>query len=829
MNVHLSLNTGHGALCLDTSNAYNTMHRRAIETSVLLFAPGLHHLFRMKYRKANTVRYQKATFDQGEGILQGDSLGTAYYPLGKFLLDLIVQAILVDKPLSEVCLTTNALAIPKPAAQEILKQSGIEERVEHIRNIARDLLAQPTQSSDDSDPPQEPTTDAFSRQRQGETEEQAEHFDPSQTLNVDYLDDLVRLGPPPSLMVIAKIICEVYKCFGQRINTDKSFLHLQEDLADKDVPTFFSTLGIAIRRPSGDSDDAHGFELLGSVVGNKRYKARWLNGFANNLLSKATLLDALGSVDPQSAFLILTKSFVHKGRHVFRTIEADTTSNLATFLDSLHETLLARSAGIEHVLDASQTQDPGRAIISELLNGMNRLPCKSGGLALGDFRTIALAAHLSGLKALNTMEHQPACIQTFLASPPAPAVIESLEALGRLPVRSSEEPVGNLTDTPTTGAAPQVPDNDVTLADVLSRLPSQKALCTKAYKNLQNNLMQFAMDGFKLLHKSSVQWASKQGIQNWAATLAETTTPLIPSTATPVPEPLLELTHNSPQAQDLAEQLKVFANLLKANTQEHSALTFEQAPLIPEWTFLKPDWRSNIRMRLGLGPFSGTPPPTCFCGTKLTEDNTDHLLMCTQGRGGGITPLTAAHNAVQHRLKAALARVGIASSLEQPTSVTRDRRSDVCFTLGDTTYHVDVSTINPLGKSHIRNPSDTAAFEKPASRKREEEKYAHYEGHLGPSLSAKTVVLPFVLEATGGWGLETVRFKKILIDQAIALNRDANRTKQWFTAAISMAHRQALIRRVRHIVRNRCAKISGTSTNACPEFCWFASPSMDKI
>ena len=243
-------------------------------------------------------------------------------PLGKFLLDLIVQAILVDKPLSEVCLSTNALAIPEPAAQEILKQSGIEERVEHIRTIARDLLAQPPQSSDDSDPPQEPSVGAIPRQRkngteaqgQNSTEEQAEHFDPSQPLSVDYLDDLVRLGPPPSLMVLAKIICEVYKCFGQHINADKSFLHLQETLADRDVPAYFSALGIAIRRPSGDSDDAHGFELLGSVVGNKRYKARWLNGFANNLLSKATLLDALGSVDPQSAFLLLTKSFVHKGR-----------------------------------------------------------------------------------------------------------------------------------------------------------------------------------------------------------------------------------------------------------------------------------------------------------------------------------------------------------------------------------------------------------------------------------------------------------------------------------------------------------------------------------
>ena len=307
-------------------------------------------------------------------------------------MDLIVQAILVDKPLSEVCLSTNALAIPEPAAQEILKQSGIEERVEHIRTIARDLLAQPPQSSDDSDPPQEPSVGAIPRQRkngteaqgQNSTEEQAEHFDPSQPLSVDYLDDLVRLGPPPSLMVLAKIICEVYKCFGQHINAGKSFLHLQEALADGDIPPYFSALGIAIRRPSGDSDDAHGFEHLGSVVGNKRYKARWLNGFANNLLSKATLLDALGSVDPQSAFLLLTKSFVHKGRHVFRTIEADATSKLATFLDSLHETLLARSAGIEHVLDASQTQDPGKAIISELLNGMNRLPFKSGGLALGD-------------------------------------------------------------------------------------------------------------------------------------------------------------------------------------------------------------------------------------------------------------------------------------------------------------------------------------------------------------------------------------------------------------------------------------------------------------
>ena len=58
--------------------AYNIMHRRAIETSVLLFAPGLHHLFRMKYRKA--IRYQKATFTQGEGIRQGDSLGTLEPP-----------------------------------------------------------------------------------------------------------------------------------------------------------------------------------------------------------------------------------------------------------------------------------------------------------------------------------------------------------------------------------------------------------------------------------------------------------------------------------------------------------------------------------------------------------------------------------------------------------------------------------------------------------------------------------------------------------------------------------------------------------------------------
>ena len=83
--------------------------------------------------------------------------------------------------------------------------------------------------------------------------------------------------------------------------------------------------------------------------------------------------------------------------------------------------------------------------------------------------------------------------------------------------------------------------------------------------------MQFAMDGI-MLHRSS--WASKQGIQNWAATLAETITPLNPSAATPVSEPLFDSTPSSPQAQALAEQLKVFANLLKA-LEEHSALTFE--------------------------------------------------------------------------------------------------------------------------------------------------------------------------------------------------------------------------------------------------------------
>ena len=99
---------------------------------------------------------------------------------------------------------------------------------------------------------------------------------------------------------------------------------------------------------------------------------------------------------------------------------------------------------------------------------MNRLPFKSGGLALGDFGTISHAAYVSGLKALNTMEYQPDCIQTVLASPPAPAVIKSLEALGRLPVRSSEEPVDDLADAPMTGAAPQARDNDDTLASVLS-------------------------------------------------------------------------------------------------------------------------------------------------------------------------------------------------------------------------------------------------------------------------------------------------------------------------------------------------------------------------
>ena len=95
---------------------------------------------------------------------------------------------------------------------------------------------------------------------------------------------------------------------------------------------------------------------------------------------------------------------------------------------------------------------------------MNRLPFKSGGLALGDFGTISHAAYVSGLKALNTMEYQPDCI----LSPPAPAVIKSLEALGRLPVRSSEEPVDDLADAPMTGAAPQARDNDDTLASVLS-------------------------------------------------------------------------------------------------------------------------------------------------------------------------------------------------------------------------------------------------------------------------------------------------------------------------------------------------------------------------
>ena len=67
--------------------------------------------------------------------------------------------------------------------------------------------------------------------------------------------------------------------------------------------------------------------------------------------------------------------------------------------------------------------------------------------------------------------------------------------------------------------------------------------------------------------------------------------------------------------------------------------------------------------------------------------------------------------------------------------------------------------------------------------------------------------------------LPTLAPAPLPIDQAIALNRDANRTKRWFTAAISMAHRQALIRRVRHVVRNRCAQrhLIRALVNACPE------------
>jgi hypothetical protein len=181
-------------------------------------------------------------------------------------------------------------------------------------------------------------------------------------------------------------------------------------------------------------------------------------------------------------------------------------------------------------------------------------------------------------------------------------------------------------------------------------------------------------------------------------------------------------------------------------------------------------YRISARLRLGLPPADINSHNCHSCNGRYGGDNDQrgqlerdawHHLNCMQGHGG--REITTRHHLIVNSI-ARYSRLAGAVVIVEPQNLfdTSMRRPDLQITLNYITYLIDVTVINPIAPSVMKDVKNPLAAAKKAE-KRKEAKYRRDMVHYDESGNRRDVkFVPFVLETFGGMGVQAQQFLSAL-------------------------------------------------------------------
>ncbi|MDR5730279.1 MAG: reverse transcriptase domain-containing protein [Terriglobia bacterium] len=207
---------------------------------------------------------------------------------------------------------------------------------------------------------------------------------------------------------------------------------------------------------------------------------------------------------------------------------------------------------------------------------------------------------------------------------------------------------------------------------------------------------------------------------------------------------------------------------IKAASADKASLCLTAAPT-SETRLDDSSFQLKVRHTLGLRPAEILPMRCRFCAHANGDLQTNpwHPLSCPRIAG---TKGTGRHNEVVQVLAGWITKLGGYVRIEQPLRLTtvqgeQEIIPDIDAQLGGSRYLIDVSIADPTCPSHVnKGAKEPLAVAAEVERK----KHDIYRD-LANQIRPKPVVVPFVIESYGGFGVEATEFVKRLITQAATM------------------------------------------------------------
>ena len=691
-SLYLEGDKDRAALLIDSKNAFNELPRIVMYFGLKCFAPSLVNGFVRKYGRPGRVAFDEDTVvSQERGCCQGDPCGPIYYACGLEFMKLQHRGAILG--LNEEEAVKSYLGIHKHAVQhrvwEHLKYPPLPDTLrQEVEVLLQDI----------------PTAE------RGRLD--------GDICALDYLDDLTRVGDPAALCTILKTMDLVFKHYGQTINKAKTVLFTQE----KDAPPELIPEGIkVVSKHTAEAD--RGITCLGTPIGSPEHTINKLEQKIEELSGYAEKLVAIDGI-PQQLFHILKGSFVHKPRHLMRTLPPEKTRPFAVKFQEIATRAFAQIHAMEDQF-FPEAGNEAELLRAETLKEQISFPIRKGGMGILHLPRIAEAAYLQHQRVTaEFMEETLAreakgwnpdpegTVNAFLQSQvedPAqesgahewPTLRHTRTALKTLGERArGNNPLDPLDEAPTT------------VADHLRELETQKGIT-----------MVITAEAIQAL-EDRVESLSRIG---------------------------------NTQANVRKEAVERMASLVSARASE-AGIAFQVLPTRVSNTFSASQWVDNVAIRLNIpAPSCVALPRTCTCGLPMRGGL--HLIDCRKAHCRYRT-----HESLKQSIGDICRRLGIAHKVEPRVSADEQDRTRLDIELYNVpgekgqveTVGVDVTTVNPLAPSYAENAKEEGQVAQNAAERKKTKYQEEYQNKF----------IPFVVESTGGWAKHNHEFFSILSQHA---------------------------------------------------------------
>lgn len=202
-----------------------------------------------------------------------------------------------------------------------------------------------------------------------------------------YIDDGNVLAPRNIMVRVIELLREYGPRYGFTINFKKGAYLFGDCDSKEEVESLKGKLTQQFGFPeeifkSKFDDEEYGTKVLGSYIGSDAYVKNQLMKYFDKLVKVSEIISGHDNI--QERWLLFTRSFLAKPLHVLKTISPRLTSNFVTAFENLKVSVMKTMMGLDElsILD------------SRIMN----VPIDEGGLGLGDYRVISIAAYISSLQ-----------------------------------------------------------------------------------------------------------------------------------------------------------------------------------------------------------------------------------------------------------------------------------------------------------------------------------------------------------------------------------------------------------------------------------------------